>query len=357
MISNSYEVYKTMRNLLIVTLASVSLLALAACGSSAAQTSNSTGGTEASAGKTTSSATVSQPAGSTTLGETYKDALPIVAQLTLGSLKLDSDASAAGAAQDLSIDADEAGKLLPLWQAYQSLSNSDNTAAAELDALVSQIQDTMRLEQVQAIAAMQLTADDIGEVLQAQGPGAFGGGFEGRNGATTGGGNAGPGGFAGPPPGDFPGGGPGGGGPGGVPGGGFANASPEQRATAIAERMAQDGGQAATFMTRGLLNQLITSLRIKTGDLTEAEVQAQQQQRAITRWLPVVSETTGIAVEDLNTAITGGASLAEAIKDKGGDVTAVETALREALKNNPNLDEQAIKDQIASVLNTKVTPQ
>ena len=68
-------------------------------------------------------------------------------------------------------------------------------------------------------------------------------------------------------------------------------------------------------MTCGLLNQLITSLRIKTGDLTEA------------------------------------------IKDKGGDVTAVETALRRALKNNPNLDEQAITDQISSVLNTKVTPQ
>ena len=173
-----------MRNPLIVIVVSFSLLALAACGSSAAQTSNSTGGTEASAGKTASSATVSQPAGSTTLGETYKDALPIVAQLTLGSLKLDSDASAVGAAQDLSID--------------------------------------------------------VGEVLQAQGPGTFGGGFEGRKGAAAGGGNAGAGGFAGPPPGDFPGGGPGPGG--GVPGGGFADASPGKRATAIAERMAQDGG-------------------------------------------------------------------------------------------------------------------
>ena len=141
-----------------------------------------------------------------------------------------------------------------------------------------------------------------------------------------------------------------------MPGGGFAAASPEQRATAIAERMAQDGGQAATFMTRGLLNQLITSLRIKTGDLTEAEIQTQQQPRAVMRWLPVVSETTGIAVEDLNTAITGGASLAEAIKDKGGDVVAVETALREALKSNPNLDQEAIEDQISSVLNTKATP-
>ncbi len=350
-----------MKNLLIVTIASFSILTLVGCGSSTAQNSNLPGGAEAGAVQPTASAADSQPAGSATLGENYKDALPIVAQLTLGSLKLDTGDSSTGSGQDLSIDAVEAGKLLPLWQAYQSLGNSDNTAEAELSALVSQIQDTMRPEQVQAIAAMQLTADDIGEVLQAQGPGAFGGGFEGRNGATAGGGTAGAGGFAGPPPGEFPGGGPGGGGPGGVPGGGvpgggFANASPEERATAIAERMAQDGGQAATFMTRGLLNQLITSLRIKTGDLTEAEVQAQQQQRAIMRWLPVVSETTGIAVEELNTAVTGGASLAEAIKGKGGDVAAVEAALREALKNNPDLDQEAIEDQIASVLNTKVTP-
>ena len=339
-----------MKKTTIAVIGMLCMVMLAACGGTTAQSSSA----PAAAGASTAS-----PAGS--LSESYTGALPAVTQLVLGSLKLDTGDSLTGSGQNLSIDADEAGKLLPLWQAYQSLTNSDNTAEAELDALVSQIQDTMRPEQVQAIADMELTADDIGEVLQAQGPESFGGGFEGRNGATAGGGNAGAGGFAGPPPGDFPGGGPGGvpggGVPGGgVPGGGFADASPEERATAIAERMAQDGGQAATFMTRGLLNQLITSLRIKTGDLTEAEVQAQQQQRAIMRWLPVVSETTGIAVEDLNTAITGGASLAEAIKDKGGDVTAVEAALREALKSNLNLDQEAIEDQITSVLNTKVTP-
>ena len=157
-----------MKNLLIVTIASFSILALVGCGSSTAQNSKLPGGAEAGAVQPAASAADSQPAGSATLGEDYKDALPIVAQLTLGSLKLDTGDSSIGSGQDLSIDAVEAGKLLPLWQAYQSLGNSDNTAEAELSALVSQIQDTMRPEQVQAIAAMQLTADDIGEVLQVQ---------------------------------------------------------------------------------------------------------------------------------------------------------------------------------------------
>ena len=149
-IHNFREVFETMKNLLIVTIASFSILALVGCGSSTAQNSNSPGGAEAGAVQPAASAADSQPAGSATLGEDYKDALPIVAQLTLGSLKLDTGDSSIGSGQDLSIDAVEAGKLLPLWQAYQSLGNSDNTAEAELSALVSQIQDTMRPEQVQA---------------------------------------------------------------------------------------------------------------------------------------------------------------------------------------------------------------
>lgn len=331
-----------MKNVLIVLLVSISVLALAACGASTAQT----GSAQAGAAQAASTSTQQNVAA---LNEDYTDALPVVSQLMLGSLKLDSS----GSGQALAIDAADASALLPLWQAYQSLSTSDTTAPAELEALVSQIEDTMRPEQVQAIAAMELTADDAGELMQALGPGSFGGGFEGRRGDTAGGSVAG--GFAGSPPGDF-GGPPPGGGPGGMPGG-LADASPEAQATAIAERMAQDGGQAATFMTRGLLNQLITSLRIKTGDLTEAELQAQQQQRAIMRWLPLVGETTGIAVEDLNTALAGGKSLAEAIAARGGDVTTVETTLRDALKNNPNLDEQAIEDQVSSILDAKVPSQ
>lgn len=346
-----------MKKLTTVAITVLFVAVLAGCGGTAAQTA----GQPAEAG----AAAVSTAAGGAGLNESYQDALPVVSQLILGSLKLDADAAAEGAAQNLAIDKDEAGKLLPLWQAYQSLSNSDNTAQAEMDALVSQIQDTMRPEQVQAIAAMQLTANSIGEVLQAQGPGLFGGGFgdRGANGGNTTGGSAARGGFDGPPPGGFPG-GPGGG-PGGIPGagpGGVANASPEQRATAIAERVAQDGGQAAGFMTRGLVNALITSLRLKTGDLTQEQLQAEQQQRAALRWLPVISEATGISADDLRAALTGDTTLADAIKAKGGDLAKVQAAMQEALKSNPNLDDKAIQEQIDAALNAKVaapqaTPQ
>ncbi len=139
--------------------------------------------------------------------------------------------------------------------------------------------------------------------------------------------------------------------------GGGGQLDPAAQATAIAERMAQNGDQVSTFMTRGLLNQFITTLQLKTGDVTEADLQAEQAQRNVFRWLAVAAETTGIPLETLQEALTGGASLAEAIEAQGGDVTAVETAIRDALKNNPNLDAQAIEDQITAALSTKTTAQ
>ena len=112
------------------------------------------------------------------MNESYTDALPVATQLILGSLKLDEG--------DQPITTDEAATLLPLWQAYQNLSASDSAAPAELTALVNQIQKNMQPGQVKAIAAMQLTTDDVGEVLQAQGPGLFGGGGGNRTGADAG---------------------------------------------------------------------------------------------------------------------------------------------------------------------------
>ena len=269
----------------------------------------------------------------------------MASQLILGSIKLEDG--------DLAVSADEAATLLPLWQAYQSLSNSDTTAEAELQALARQIQGAMQPDQVAAIAAMQLTNDDIAATLEALGPDLFRGGLGNRGGGD---------GATGFPAGGLPGGGPGGlpgGGPGGGPGGfgGGGQLDPAAQATAIAERMAENGDEMSTFMTRGLLNQFITTLQLKTGDVTEADLQAEQAQRNVFRWLAVAAETTGIPVETLQEALTGGSSLAEAIEAQGGDVTAVETAIRDALKNNPNLDAQAIEDQITAVLSTKTTAQ
>lgn len=325
-----------MRKIVWITAGLITALALAACGGT-----TTTGSGQPAA---TSAAAMGQ------LNTNYASALPVLSQLILGSLKLEGGEQA--------IDVEQAGKLLPLWQAYQTLSNSDNTAQAELDGLLAQIQQSMTPAQIESIGALQLTADDVGEVLQALGPGLFRGGA--NNGqsdsATSGRGLNNPDGGLplGGPPGGFPAGGPGGGAFEGPPGG-FAGgaANPEARATAMAERLAQGGDQAASFMTRGLLNQLITTLQLKTGEVTQEQLQAEQAQRGLLRWTSVISDTTGIDAETLRQAVTGGSTLAEAIEAHGGDVEVVKTALRDVLQNNPNLDAAAIEAQIDQVLNTK----
>lgn len=255
------------------------------------------------------------------LAENYADALSVPSQLIVGSLRLEESG--------LTVDASQAAELLPLWQAYQSLSNSDTAAEAEVQALVKQIQETMSAEQIAAIAAMELTAEDTTALMQDQGT-AFARGDQAAGGEEgEGSGERGFGGFpGGPPGGGFP--GPEGGGPGGgFPGGGFADMSPEERATAAAERL---GGMTGDFATRGLLNALIASLRLKTGEIDEADLQAQRALRGMLRWLPVVSEASGIPVETLREEITAGATVAEVVDAKGGDVAAVEAALRETIQ-------------------------
>ena len=336
-----------MKKLIVTILGIASVALLASCGSAASEAGQTSSAAAAPAGQTSSVASAV-----TQLNEDYENALPVASQLILGSMKLEDG--------DLAVNADEAAKLLPLWQAYQSLSSSDTTAEAELQALVKQIQGAMQPDQVAAIAAMKLTGDDITATMQAMGPELFGGGGFNRtdstgSGATESGAAGGGGGFGGggggfpggAPPGDF------GGGPGGVPGGfGGDQQDPSARETAIAERLTQDGGQAASFMTRGLLNQYITSLQLKTGDVTQEDLQAQQAQRNVFRWLPLAAETTGIPVETLQEALAGGSTLADAIQAQGGDVATVETAISDSLKDNPNLDQQAIDTEVNAVLNT-----
>jgi hypothetical protein len=306
----------------------LSILALAACGGTAASGNEQPVTSAAAAGQ---------------LNANYTDALPVASQLILGSLRLDEG--------DQVISVEQAGQLLPLWQAYQSLSNSDNTAQAELDGLLAQIQQRMTPAQIEAIRALQLTTDDVGEALQALGPGLFRGGADARNS-----GDAGSSGGAANRGGGFPGGGPPGGSVpvDGLPGGFAAGeVNPEARATAMAGRLAQGGDQAASLLTRGMLNQLITALQLKTGAVTQDQLQAEQAQRAALRWTGVISDTTGIDAETLRQAVGEGSTLAEAITAGGGDIDVVKAALREVFKNNPNLDEAAIEAEIDQVLNTK----
>lgn len=74
-------------------------------------------------------------------------------ELALGTIKLENS--------DLAVDSAQAQELIPLWKAYASLSQSDITAQAELDAVMRQIQDKMTAEQLALIESWELTAQDM----------------------------------------------------------------------------------------------------------------------------------------------------------------------------------------------------
>jgi hypothetical protein len=137
----------------------------------------------------------SDQAGSTSNNDndsTRNTNLSLVNKLLVGSLKLEST--------DQAITPEEAIKLLSLWLAYRSLSNSQTSAEAEVDALLNQIQSTMSSDQVKVIDEMNLTNTDMMDMMQSLGGGPMArgtpnpqgtpgfdfpsGGFEGDNGPS-----------------------------------------------------------------------------------------------------------------------------------------------------------------------------
>jgi hypothetical protein len=126
-------------------------------------------------------------------------------QVAIGTIKLEGS--------DQAVTAEQAKELLPLWQTLNVLYSSDTAATQEIDALVTQIQETMTAEQTQAITALNLTRRDMMSIMQEQGL-TFGGAnsnAQSSNSTTNSGGGFGPGGggFQGPPDGGgFPDGGP-----------------------------------------------------------------------------------------------------------------------------------------------------
>ena len=114
-----------MKKWMIVTIVIGLVLALTACGSSQSSTAAATPST----------------------------ALSQEAQLLVGTLKLESTS--------LAVSADQAGKLLPLWETLQSLASSGTAASQEVDAVVSQIESTMSTQQISSITAMDVTQQDL----------------------------------------------------------------------------------------------------------------------------------------------------------------------------------------------------
>jgi hypothetical protein len=234
---------------------------LSACGNSSAQSaveaaaeglSEAVEGVETQVDETQSDAQSEAP-------ETENEfSMPSAMQLALGTFKLEES--------DYPVEGAQAQELVTLWKAVRVLTESETTAAEEIEALVDQIGDTMTAEQMTAIEAMELTFEDMGAIaeelgLEFSGAGRFGdltpemqatmeamresGEFP-----------------RGGPGGEFPGGGPGGqGGPGGF--GGQGGLSPEARETAIAERGGFTRAGAGLGLNPALLDAVIEFLQTK----------------------------------------------------------------------------------------------
>ncbi len=139
-----------MRSLYVIIVLAVAGAMLAGCGGGASSSATPESGSVpvATAGVYTSAALVTS----------YENALPANSQLALGTLRLEGTKDAVTPAQ--------AKTLLPLWQAIQ---NGVLQTDAETNAVLKQIEGTMTAEQLAAIAAMQLTAEDVTAYAQENG--------------------------------------------------------------------------------------------------------------------------------------------------------------------------------------------
>jgi hypothetical protein len=212
----------------LLTILMLFTLTLTACGASNAQAENPFGNNNGNYSRTPTP-------------------LPLASELVVGTFKLEGTANA--------VTAEEAAKLLPLWQVYKDLSASTSAAQQEIDALATQIQGTMTPEQVKAITDLKLTRQDLFTTMQTLGiasanrPNASG---TPRPSGGQGGGN-------------FPGGGPGGP-PGGGGGQGFNNGqnlSPAQIATLQARRSQNGGSGQFNRIPPALYDALIKLLQSK----------------------------------------------------------------------------------------------
>jgi hypothetical protein len=108
------------------------------------------------------------------LDTSYEGALSVSNQLMLGTLLLEGT--------EYAVTPEQAETLLSLWQALQG---GGVTIQKEIDAVLKQIEETMTQEQLQAIAAMQLTQEDLQAWMEEQG---MGGGAPGPGAGGPGGG-------------------------------------------------------------------------------------------------------------------------------------------------------------------------
>lgn len=317
---------------LIVIAALIALLALSACGGESSDTASAEVGDSAANRPALNEVQTDrndQQDEPVRLSTDYENALSEQSQLALGILQLDDT--------DLALDEANASEILPLWQALQSLSSSETTADAELKSVVNQIQNTLSSEQIQAIAGMQLTEESLTEMFESGGLGFGGFGRGGNQGAADG--EGGFGGFAGRP----------GGGPGGLPGGGpgrgqagFGNVSEDD----IATRQAQftEGG-FGEFQDQALIRAVVVLLQTKTGEAPDRQAGA-----IFDTVFAVVSDESGLDIEDIRSQLAEGKTLLEIVEYNGGDLDSVRSSLTDALYELPNANDLNVEELVSDWL-------
>ena len=179
------------------------------------------------------------------INSSYSNAISPAQQLILGTINLQGN---------LVVTPNEAAQLVPLWEAYQTLSTSNTAAPEELQATLMGVEQAMTPDQVQSIVNMKLTRQDMGTIFQQLGI-SFGGRGTGTPGAGGGFGGGFPGGPGGGGISGVTGGGPGGG---GGFGGGFGGGGSTPNPQAIATIRARASSGAANA---GLVRVLIQFLK------------------------------------------------------------------------------------------------
>ena len=138
---------------LILMIASI----LTACGSKEQKTASEihaeTGADDLNAPAISRSANPTEVSQNNTFNYEYEGALSNRLLLAFGSLKL--------AESDNPITVEQAPQMLILWQAFDNLTRSGTSAEAEVEALISQIEQSFTSEQVLAINDMALTQVDL----------------------------------------------------------------------------------------------------------------------------------------------------------------------------------------------------
>ena len=129
-----------MKKIVLIALAILMTVSLAAC--------SVQGETQAEAATDTESASA--------LAGGKNGTSPLV-QLMIGTFKLEGT--------DQAVTAEQAAKLLPLWKAYRTLNSSDSASAAEMEALLGQIEGAMTEVQLEAIAALELDMSAMQELM------------------------------------------------------------------------------------------------------------------------------------------------------------------------------------------------